>query len=217
MGQKIPDIFCRRLNLCPLFPSNSSKSCLLTLNREISDDQIIALLNQSAQQEQGFRLLMAKYQERLYRHIRRLVIDHEDANDVLQNCLIKAFRAIDRFEGKSGLYTWLYRIASNEAFTFLERKKRKMAASIDGEDQLAAANRLRADSYFNGDEAQALLHRALTGLPDKQREVFTLRYFEDMGYQEMSDMLGTSVGALKASYHHAVKKIEQFFKNEQIR
>ncbi|MCB0606832.1 MAG: sigma-70 family RNA polymerase sigma factor [Lewinellaceae bacterium] len=160
---------------------------------------------------------MAKYQERLYRHIRRLVIDHEDANDVLQNCLIKAFRAIDRFEGKSGLYTWLYRIASNEAFTFLERKKRKMAASIDGEDQLAAANRLRADSYFNGDEAQALLHRALTGLPDKQREVFTLRYFEDMGYQEMSDMLGTSVGALKASYHHAVKKIEQFFKNEQIR
>ncbi len=191
--------------------------CLLTLNREISDDQIIALLNQSAQQEQGFRLLMAKYQERLYRHIRRLVIDHEDANDVLQNCLIKAFRAIDRFEGKSGLYTWLYRIASNEAFTFLERKKRKMAASIDGEDQLAAANRLRADSYFNGDEAQALLHRALTGLPDKQREVFTLRYFEDMGYQEMSDMLGTSVGALKASYHHAVKKIEQFFKNEQIR
>ncbi len=180
------------------------------------DDQIIALLTHPAQQEQGFRLLMAKYQERLYHHIRRLVLDHEDANDVLQNCLIKVFRSIGQFEGKSSLYTWLYRIASNEAFTFLERKRRKTTASIDGE-MTAVASGLRADVYFDGDEAHARLHSALSGLPDRQREVFNLRYFEEMGYQEMAELTGTSVGALKASYHHAVKKIETFFKNEQIR
>lgn len=189
---------------------------LLTLKREIPDDQIVALLTHPAQQEQGFRLLTAKYQERLYNHIRRLVLDHEDANDVLQNCLVKVFRSIGQFEGKSGLYTWLYRIASNEAFTFLERKRKKVTASIDGEATAVAAA-LRADVYFDGEEAHARLHAALMGLPDKQREVFNLRYFDEMGYQEMSALLGTSVGALKASYHHAVKKIEVFFKNEQIR
>ncbi len=163
--------------------------------------------------ERGFRLLMEKYQERLYWQIRRMVLHHEDANDVLQNCLIKVFRSFQTFEGKSKLYTWLYRIATNEAITFLNKKRQKFTASLDDEESTAGrsiSNRLTADSFFEGGEAQLRLQEAIGQLPDKQRLVFNLRYFDEMPYQEMSAMLGTSEGALKASFHHAVKKIESY-------
>ena len=179
----------------------------------ISDDQILALLEQPRTYERGFRLLMEKYQERLYWHIRRLVYEHEDANDVIQNCFIKVYRNIHKFERKSKLYTWLYRIAANEAITFLKKKQRQSTDVIDSEPG-GLANSLRADNYFDGDEAQARLYRALEKLPEKQRLVFNMRYFEELSYKDISELLDTSVGALKASYHHAVKKIEAFFKAE---
>lgn len=159
---------------------------------------------------------MQKYQERLYWHVRKLVIEHEDANDVIQNCFIKVFRSIDKFEGKSKLYTWLYRIATNEALTYLTKKKRKATASIDAEEQQQLMSQLQADQYFDGSEVQYKLQQALARLPEKQKVVFNLRYFEEMSYKEMAEVLDTSVGALKASYHHAVKKIEGFFKGAEI-
>ena len=165
--------------------------------------------------ERGFRLLMECYQERLYGHIRRLVIDHDDASDVLQNCLIKAYRGIGSFEGKSKLYTWLYRIATNEAVTFLNRNRRRVVTRLESGEQ-SVAGRLKADPYFNGDDTQRRLQQALSELPGKQRLVFNLRYFEEMSYPEISEVLGTSVGALKASYHHAVKKIEEHFRKGNL-
>ncbi len=177
-------------------------------NSEIVDERILSLLREGGSQaERGFRLLMEQYQERLYWQIRRLVYDHEDANDVLQNCFIKVFRSSHTFEGKSKLYTWLYRIATNEAITFLNKRKQNLATPLDaGESPLA--NRLRADDHFDGDEAQLKLMAAIETLPEKQRLVFNLRYFDEMNYADMSELLGTSEGALKASFHHAVKKIE---------
>ena len=176
--------------------------------KHISDEQLIAWLRDKDLQEKGFRALLSKYQERLYWHIRRLVLEHEDANDVLQDCLVKVYRKFSSFRGQSQLYTWLYRIATNEALSFLRKQKRKQVQSID-DDDLHLADRLTADPYFDGNQAQAQLQQALGTLPDKQRVVFNLRYFESMSYREMSDILGTSTGALKASYHHAVKKIEK--------
>lgn len=179
----------------------------------IPDDQILSLLEEPRTYERGFRLLMEKYQERLYWHIRRLVHEHEDANDVIQNCFIKVYRSIHGFERKSKLYTWLYRIATNEAITFLKKEQRRSASSID-EEAGGLAHSLHADAYFDGDEAQARLLRALEELPEKQRLVFNMRYFDELSYNDISDILDTSVGALKASYHHAAKKIEAFLKAE---
>lgn len=178
---------------------------------DIKDEQILTLIQKQGQQEHGFRLLLQKYQERLYWHIRKLVIDHEDANDVTQNCLIKVFRGIQRFEGNSSLYTWLYRIATNESITFLNKKKKIGTDSLDNES-LSLAEKLKADVYFDGNAIQIALQKALQVLPEKQRIVFQLRYFEEMSYQQMSEVLGTSVGGLKASYHHAVKKVERALK-----
>ena len=177
----------------------------------IQDEQIIQWLQQSATVDRGFRALLEKYQERLYWHARRMVVEHDDANDVIQECLVKVYRKINTFRGKSSLYTWLYRIATNEALTFLRKQKRKATQSIDDED-LLLAERLHADAYFDGDEAQVQLQQAIVRLPEKQRAVFNLRYFEEMSYKEMSEVLNTSQGALKASYHHAVKKIEHYVK-----
>lgn len=182
---------------------------------EKTDEKILKLIKKPRTLEKGFRLLMDTYQERLYFHIRKMVIDHEDANDVLQNCLIKVYRNIHNFEGKSKLYTWLYRIATNETITFINRKKRKAVASIDDEESYLV-HTLQADKYFEGDEIQRNLQKALTKLPDKQRLVFNMRYFDDMSYKEISAILETSVGGLKASYHHAVKKIEAYFREIQI-
>lgn len=158
---------------------------------------------------------MEKYQQPLYWQVRRLVYDHEDANDVVQNCFIKIFRSIHTFEGKSKLYTWLYRIATNEAITFLNKRKQKFATSID-QDENSLSNRLRADAYFDGDEAQLKLLEAVERLPEKQRIVFNLRYFDEMSYADMSEMLKTSEGALKASFHHAVKKIENYVSGVEL-
>ena len=182
---------------------------------EISDEKILSLIHKPPTSERGFRLLMDKYQERLYHHIRKMVVAHDDTNDVLQNCFIKVFRSIQKFEGKSKLYTWLYRIATNEAITFLNKKKRKSSHSLDEEDG-SLANSLRADHYFDGDEIQLQLQLALHKLPKKQLAVFNMRYFEEMSYKDISAILNTSVGGLKASYHHAVKKIENHFREVQI-
>lgn len=185
-----------------------------TPKQEIADEAILHCLQVSGETDRGFLLLMEKYQERLYWHIRRLVLEHEDANDVLQNCLVKVFRNIERFEGKSKLYTWLYRIATNEAITYLQKQKRRQTDSIHDEES-HLENQLKADTYFDGDQAVIQLQKALTTLPEKQRLVFQLRYFEERPYQEISEMLDTSVGALKASYHHAVKKIEKYVRQSE--
>lgn len=179
----------------------------------MTDEEILNLLAEKQYVERGFRLLMEKYQERLYWHIRRMVTNHEDANDVVQNCFIKVFRNVHKFQRKSALYTWLYRIATNEAITFINRRKRRKATSIDSEDSILA-RQLKADVYFDGEEIQLKLQCALDTLPKKQHLVFNMRYFEEMTYKQMSEVSGTSVGALKASYHHAVKKIELFLKEE---
>jgi RNA polymerase sigma factor (sigma-70 family) len=184
------------------------------VKEQYSDDTIRTMLSNTATHEQGFRILMQLYQEPLYRHVRRLVYDHDDANDVIQNVFIKVFRNIERFEGKSKLFTWLYRIATNEAITFLNTRNRKETAAIDDPNQAYLAHQLKADVFFDGDEIQIKLVQAIASLPDKQRAVFNLRYYDEMPYEEMSSVLGTSVGALKASYHHAAKKIEAFFNPE---
>lgn len=176
---------------------------------EIQDETILAMVENTHLRESGFRLLLKKYQERLYWQIRRMVVGHDDANDVLQNCLLKIFKGLPNFKGNSKLYTWMYRIAANEAITFLKKQQKRTFASLD-DDHNALENQLRADDFFDGNEAQIQLQKALKTLPTKQLEVFNLRYFEEMPYQEISELLGTSVGGLKASFHHAVKKVEEF-------
>ncbi len=171
----------------------------------LSDREILRWIRQPARRQQGYRHLVARYQEPLYRHVRRLLISHPDTDDVLQNTFVQAFRHMDRFREDASLGTWLYRIATNEALGFLRRKKRQREWP---EESIELARQLRADPYFDGDETQVALHVAIAGLPDKQRVVFTLRYFEEMPYATMAVVLDTSEGALKASYHHAQKKIE---------
>jgi RNA polymerase sigma factor (sigma-70 family) len=186
------------------------------VKEQISDEQILTLLGAEATHERGFRLLMMHYQEPLYRHVRRMVYDHDDAHDVIQNTFIKVFRNVEKFEGKSKLFTWLYRIATNEAITFLNSRHRRETDTIDDPNNSYLASQLRADTFFDGDDIQIKLQQAIAILPDKQRTVFNLRYYEEMPYEEMSEVLGTSVGALKASFHHAVKKVEGFFKGVEI-
>ncbi len=158
---------------------------------------------------------MEAYNEKLYWTIRRIVVDHEDANDVLQNTLVKIFKNIHRFKGNSSLYTWLYRIVTNESLTFLKKRKRRAVNSIDDEES-HLAHQLTADPFFDGDELQIQLQKILEGLPEKQRVVFNMRYYEEMPYKQMAEILDTSVGALKASYHHAAKKIETQLKMNEI-
>lgn len=188
---------------------NGIKTAFVQTPDRIEDEQIIQWMQEAATADRGFRALLEKYHERLYWHVRRMVMEHEDANDIIQECLMKVYRKIDSFGGRSALYTWLYRIATNEALSFLRKQKRRATQSID-DDELLLAERLRADAYFDGNEAQIQLQQALVCLPEKQRAVFNLRYFEEMSYKEMSQVFGTSEGALKASYHHAVKKIEHY-------
>lgn len=157
----------------------------------------------------AFNLLVREYQKKLYWHIRKILIDHDDTDDVLQNVFIKVWRNLDNFKEESQLYTWLYRIATNESITFLNQKKKRAGIPIDDVSVFLASN-LESDNYFKGDEIQAILQKAILTLPDKQRIVFNMKYFDEMKYEEMSQILDTSVGALKASYHHAVKKIEEY-------
>ena len=164
-------------------------------------------------QNHAFNLIVRKYQERLYWQIRKIVINHDDADDVVQNTFLKVWGGLQNFREDSQLYTWLYRIATNEALTFLKRKKTKFFLPIiDVEQQLS--NSIESDPYFDGNELQAKLQKAIVRLPEKQRLVFNMKYFDEMKYEEMSEILGTSVGALKASFHHAVKKIEKFIEED---
>lgn len=185
----------------------------IPVQKNATDDQILELLRNETTFERGFRYLMGQYRERLYWHIRRIVGTHDDTDDVLQNTFIKIYKGILQFEGKSKLYTWLYRIATNEAITHLNSRVRNASASLDDTANFLA-NRIEADTWFDGDAVQLQLQKAVADLPEKQRIVFNLRYFEEMPYEEMANMLDTSVGALKASFHHAVKKIETAFKQE---
>ncbi|NOY96384.1 MAG: sigma-70 family RNA polymerase sigma factor [Chlorobi bacterium] len=174
-----------------------------------SDRELIAGLKAGEMQNHAFQMLVEKYQERLYWHIRRIVLDHDDADDVLQNTFVKVWKNLNNFREESGLYTWLYRIATNESLTFINSKKRKnMFPMSELSDYLV--DNLEADPYFDGDEIQEKLQKAIITLPEKQRLVFNMKYFDNLKYKEMSKILDTSVGALKASYHHAVRKIEEF-------
>ena len=165
-------------------------------------------LSDSSTKEAAFTRLVREYQEPLYWQIRRMVLSHDDADDILQNTLVKAWSAIETFRGESRLQTWLFRIAINESLNFLAKKKQTL--SLD-QTEGSIADMLASDSYFDGDELQRQFQTAIGTLPEKQRLVFNMKYFDEMKYEDMSDMLGTSIGALKASYHHAVRKISAFF------
>lgn len=175
------------------------------------EKQIMEQLSEPKTRRQAFTIVVRQYSEPLYWKIRRIVLNHDDANDVMQNVFIKAWTNLDEFQNKSKFSTWLYRIAINESLDFV--RKQKTASCISSDEDLSVANKLMADEYFDGDETQAQLQEAISQLPDVQRTVFTLRYYDEMKYSEISTLLGTSEGALKASYHLAVKKITEFFKN----
>jgi RNA polymerase sigma-70 factor (ECF subfamily) len=175
---------------------------------KISEEQLLVELRTPGKERQGFSKLVSEYSEKLYWQIRKMVLSHDDANDILQDVFIKAWTNLENFRGDAKLTTWLYRIAINESITFLNKKRNQNNVSIDDEESLVF-NTLSSDDYFDGDEAQLQLQQAIESLPEKQRIVFQMKYFEEMKYEDMSDILGTSVGALKASYHHAVKKIEK--------
>ncbi|MBR1688897.1 MAG: sigma-70 family RNA polymerase sigma factor [Prevotella sp.] len=175
------------------------------------EKHIISLLDNPQTRRKGFEQVVRQYSEPLYWQVRRIVLSHEDANDVMQNVMLKAWSSLDSFRRDSKLSTWLYRIAINESLDFVRRQKNIAKISADDADGAIAAT-LIADRYFDGDEAAALLQEAIARLPDVQRTVFNLRYFDDMKYSEMSRILQTSEGALKASYHIAVKKIAEFFR-----
>lgn len=179
---------------------------------ESGDLELLENFKDPSTKEQAFTGIIKKYQEKLYWHIRRMVVDHEDANDVLQNMFIKVWKGLDHFREDSQLYTWLYRIATNESLTFLTQQKKRSTLSLsDVENGLS--NKLRSDTNFDANKLEWKLQLAIQKLPEKQRLVFNLRYYDEMPYEEMSRVLDTSEGALKASYHHAAKKIEEFILN----
>ena len=178
----------------------------------IDETTLVASLKNKKTKETAFRELMKLYKERLYWHIRKIVISHDDTDDVLQNTFVKVFKNIDKFKEDSKLYSWMYRIATNEAFTFLQKKAKHNNVDISDYQQQLTSN-LESDQWFSGDDIQIILQKAVATLPQQQQLVFQMKYFDEMKYQEISDILETSVGGLKASYHHAVKKIEAFVKN----
>ena len=177
----------------------------------MEDAQILAQFADQRTRDAAFGQLLKKYQQKIYWHVRRLVIDHDDADDLVQDIFIKVWKNLENFREDAQLYTWLYRIATNECITFLNRKKQRQQLSLDDESSAYLAETLTDTTYFNGDEAQLKLQQALLTLPEKQRIVFNMKYFDDLKYDEISAIVGTSVGALKASYHLAVKKITLFF------
>jgi len=180
----------------------------------ISDYTLQQQLADPKTREKAFSQMVVMYQERLYWHIRKMLLDHEDTNDVLQNTFLKAWGGLDNFRGESLLSTWLYRIATNESLTFLTSKHARAAmANTDYEDEML--KNLTCDNYFDGNRAEFLLQKAILTLPPKQRLVFNMKYFDDITYEEMEKITGTTVGALKASYHHAVKKITEFIEENQ--
>ncbi len=176
------------------------------------DDILLQQFKEPESKEKAFTQIVKKYQERMYWHIRRMVVDHDDANDVLQNAFVKAWKGLDNFREDSQLYTWLYRIATNESLTFLEQKKKKSTISFNDVEE-GLSNQIKASENFDVQKLEWKLQLGIQQLPEKQRVVFNLRYYDEMPYEEMSKVLETSTGALKASYHHAAKKIEEFILN----
>ncbi|NIJ53503.1 RNA polymerase sigma factor [Dyadobacter arcticus] len=175
----------------------------------MSDEELLSLFQNTETRRNAFNQLVRKYQQKVYWLVRKMVVDHDDANDITQDVFIKAWTALENFRGDSKLYTWLYRIASNEAINFLNKKRKRFFVPMhDVENELS--EKLEADPEVSGDAIQLKLQKALLKLPEKQRLVFNLKYFEDLPYEEISEITGTSVGALKASYHWATKKIEDF-------
>lgn len=177
--------------------------------QEYNEDIVIEQLQNPATVRQAFARVVAQYSKPLYWQIRKMVLSHDDANDLLQNTFLKAWGSIEYFRGDAKLSTWLYRIAVNETLTFLAREREQRNLKADDADDFLLLN-IESDEYFDGDRAQRLLQEAIVRLPEKQRLVFNMRYFDEMKYEEMSEIMGTSVGALKASYHHAAKKIEEY-------
>lgn len=176
------------------------------------DKQILALFRQESSRNEALSQLITRYQQRIYWHVRKIVISHDDSDDVLQNTFIKIWKGLENFKEESSLYTWIYRIATNEAISFLRQKQSRNTTSIHSIEYELSRN-LESDNYFTGDEIQLRLQQAILTLPEKQRIVFNMRYYDEMPYEQMSDILETSVGALKASYHIAAKKIEQLLVN----
>lgn len=173
------------------------------------EQEFIQQLLDPKTQNTAFLKLISDYQRPLYNHIRNMVLDHDDANDVLQNTFVKVFRHLEGFKGESKLFSWMYRIATNEAISFINQKT-KRGGFTNLEQQAKLVENLKTDDWYDGDEIQLKLQKAVSLLPEKQQLVFRMKYFEEMKYEEMSEVLGTSVGALKASFHHAVKKIEDY-------
>lgn len=182
------------------------------MTESFDDKELLMQFREPGTRERSFTLIIKKYQEKLYWHIRRMVVSHEDANDVLQNMFIKVWKALENFREDSQLYTWLYRIATNECLTFLEKEKKRASVSLS-DVETGLSNKLMSDKYFDPNKLEWKLQAAIQRLPEKQRVVFNLRYYDEMPYEKMSRVLETSEGALKASYHHAVKKIEDFILN----
>ena len=177
-----------------------------------TDTELLIQFRDPVTKEKAFTAIIKKYQEKLYWHVRRMVVEHEDANDVLQNVFIRVWNGLQNFREDSQLYTWLYRIATNECLTFLEQQKKKSSISLS-EVESGLSNKLKADKDFDANKLEWKLQLAIQQLPEKQRIVFNLRYYDEMPYEEMSKVLDTSVGALKASYHHAVRKVEESILN----
>ena len=174
-------------------------------------DREIIHLQKAGEYERAFNAIVDSYSERLYWHVRRFLCSHDDTNDLLQNIFIKVWKGLPAFRGESQLYTWLYRIATNEALNFLRKEKNRTNMSDDSADAVLS-RKIDEDPYFNGDAIQRELHKAVSQLPEKQKTVFNLRYFDEMKYEDMSRITGTSVGALKASYHHAYNKVSEILK-----
>ncbi len=177
---------------------------------QVEDSEILEKFARESTRNEAFNLLLNKYQQKIYWHIRRLVIDHDDTDDLVQEVFIKVWKGLSNFRSDSQLFTWLYRIATNESITFLNRKKLRNSISLDEATGQDLAETLADSTYFDGDKAQMKLQKALLTLPEKQRLVFNMKYFDDLKYEEISAILGTSVGGLKASFHIAVKKIEHY-------
>ena len=180
------------------------------MNDEIT---LVEQLQNVQTKEKAFGVLISRYKERLYWHIRKIVISHDDADDVLQNTFIKVFRGIDNFKKESKLYSWIYRIATNESITFINKRAKEKNTDIS-EIKQELISCLQSDEWFTGDEIQLILQEAIAKLPKKQQLVFNMKYFDNMKYNEISDILKTSVGGLKSSYFHAVKKIEHYIKTK---
>ena len=177
-----------------------------TDSNDTERDTLVQRLQNPATCRQAFSEVIARYSEPLYWQIRRMVQSHDDANDLLQNCFMKAWNNLQNFRGDARLSTWLYKIAVNETLNFLNKERQRQTITEDGDDSFLLAN-IESDEYFDGDQLQKDFQKAIAKLPEKQRLVFNMRYYDDMKYEKMSEILGTSVGALKASYHHAVKKL----------